>query len=314
MSNSNEVNRNAANKQATVSKILNFSCVDGPGNRLVIFLQGCNFNCKNCHNPHTIGMCDSCGECIAHCPTQALSLVKSDCLHEPHDLAGAKEKVRLQWNADLCTECDTCLAVCPKQSTPKTQQYSVAEMLAVIRKNSLFITGITVTGGEATLQLPFIIALFAAVKVAPDLRHLTCMVDSNGSLSAAGWEKLMPFIDGAMIDLKAWQQATHRWITGRDHHRVFRSLALLAQHDKLYEVRLLHIPGITDFDTDIDALAGYLTQLPAATRIKLNAFQQHGVTGEASEWKPCSEADMQQLADKLSLCGIEKLILPSVYL
>ncbi len=256
-------------------------------------------------------MCDSCGECIAHCPAQALSLVADDC---SDGLEDSKEKVRLQWNAELCTECDTCLAVCPRQSTPKTQQYSVDEMLAVIRKNSLFITGITVTGGEATLQLPFIIALFSAIKAAQDLRHLTCMVDSNGSLSNAGWEKLLPFIDGAMIDLKAWQQATHRWITGRDHHRVFRSLELLAQHNKLYEVRLLHIPGITDFDTDIDALAGYLTKLPAVTRIKLNAFQQHGVTGEASEWGTCSEADVQQLAGQLRLRGVEKLILPSVYL
>lgn len=318
--NSKAENSNAKNRQATVSNILNFSCVDGPGNRLVIFLQGCNFSCKNCHNPHTIGMCDSCGECIAHCPTQALSLVGNDCLyelyepHDSHDLAGSKGNARLQWNADLCTACDTCLAVCPRQSSPKTQQYSVDEMLTVIRKNSLFITGITVTGGEATLQLAFIIALFTAVKSAEDLQHLTCMVDSNGSLSDAGWEKLLPVIDGAMIDLKAWQQATHLWITGRDHHRVFRSLALLAQHDKLYEVRLLHIPGITDFDIDIDALAGYLTELPETTRIRLNAFQHHGVTGVASEWKTCSEADMQQLAGQLLQRGVEKLILPSVYL
>ncbi len=31
---------------ATVSKILNYSCVDGPGNRMVLFLQGCNYRCK----------------------------------------------------------------------------------------------------------------------------------------------------------------------------------------------------------------------------------------------------------------------------
>ncbi len=300
----------AQHRKAIVSKILNFSCVDGPGNRLVIFLQGCNFSCKNCHNPHTIGVCDDCGDCIAHCPAQALSWAEPGDSDSSHNTANC----RVQWDAALCTECDTCLAVCPRQSTPKTRQYSVAEMLALIRKNNLFINGITVTGGEATLQLSFIVELFTAIKAASDLQHLTCMVDSNGSLSEAGWTKLLPVMDGAMIDLKAWQQSTHQWITGRDNHRVFRSLTLLAQYNKLQEVRLLHIPTITDFDTEIDALAGYLKQLPAATRIRLNAFQQHGVTGEATSWQSCSEADIQQLADQLTQRGVEPLILPAVYL
>ncbi len=32
--------------------ILNDSIVDGPGMRLVVFLQGCKWNCEGCHNPH----------------------------------------------------------------------------------------------------------------------------------------------------------------------------------------------------------------------------------------------------------------------
>ena len=42
-------------RKGTVSRWLPFSCVDGPGNRLVLFLQGCNFRCPGCHNPHTMG-------------------------------------------------------------------------------------------------------------------------------------------------------------------------------------------------------------------------------------------------------------------
>jgi pyruvate-formate lyase-activating enzyme len=37
-----------------VADTITFSNVDGPGNRFVVFLQGCNFDCLACHNPQTI--------------------------------------------------------------------------------------------------------------------------------------------------------------------------------------------------------------------------------------------------------------------
>lgn len=284
--------------QATVSKVLTFSCVDGPGNRLVIFLQGCNFNCLNCHNPHTIDLCDHCGDCVAACPENALSI----------------QQQKIHWQPSLCTQCDACIEICPRQSTPKTKQYTVEQMLTLIRSHSPFLSGITVTGGEATMQLPFIVALFSAVKQDTATKHLSCMVDSNGSLSNSGWQKLLPVIDGAMIDLKAWQKETHLRLTNRENSKVIRSIELLEEQKKLYEIRLLLIPDQTDLQSEVEALAQFLAKRSDNVRVKINAFQQHGVTGEAENWPSCSKETVEQFAQQLEQRGVTNLILPSVYL
>lgn len=44
-----------------VADTIEFSNVDGPGNRFVVFLQGCTFDCLACHNPYTINPCVDCG-------------------------------------------------------------------------------------------------------------------------------------------------------------------------------------------------------------------------------------------------------------
>ena len=109
-----------------VSKILTFSCVDGPGNRLVIFLQGCNFNCKNCHNPHTISHCNHGGECVSSCPANALS----------------KENNIVKWQPELCDQCDLCLTACPINANPMTKSYPVSEIITLLHKNNAFLSGV----------------------------------------------------------------------------------------------------------------------------------------------------------------------------
>lgn len=40
-----------------LADVIPFSWVDGPGNRFVVFTQGCPFDCIACHNPETIDPC-----------------------------------------------------------------------------------------------------------------------------------------------------------------------------------------------------------------------------------------------------------------
>lgn len=270
----------APNKDlALISRILTFSCVDGPGNRLVIFFQGCNFNCLNCHNPHTINHCNHCGDCVLECPTQALK---------------KNENQKVIWDKTKCIHCDKCLEVCPHNSNPKIETYHLEDILNLIRKNHIFLNGITVSGGESTLHLPFVIALFKKIKSDPELNHLTCFIDSNGHLSTQGWQRVLPYTDGVMIDLKSWQQETHLWITGKNNHRVIQSIQLLAHAEKLHELRLLHIPNRSDLLIEIEAIIQLIQSLPKDVIIRLNAFQHHGVKGEALKWDKCSKEEIEQ--------------------
>lgn len=284
-------------RTATVSRWLPFSCVDGPGNRLVLFLQGCNFRCPGCHNPHTIGLCDHCGDCVPGCPSGALTLIDG----------------RVRWQASLCTHCDRCLDACPRSASPKTHQMSVAEVLVLLRRYGPLLTGITVSGGEATTQLPFVVALFAAIKAAPDLAHLTCLLDSNGSLGETGWQRLLPVLDGAMIDLKGWRESVHHSLTGQGRERVLASLQLLARAGKLAELRLLQVPGRSDFldaGGELDAgLAAFLQTL-GPVPIRLNGFRHHGVRGEAMGWQEAAMEELDRLSNALKVKGFGPISLP----
>ena len=289
-------------RTATVSRWLPFSCVDGPGNRLVLFLQGCNFRCPGCHNPHTIGLCDHCGDCVPGCPSGALTLVE-----------GRPGESRVRWQASLCTHCDRCLDACPRSASPKTHQMSVAEVLVLLRRYGPLLTGITVSGGEATTQLPFVVALFAAIKAAPDLTHLSCLLDSNGSLGEAGWQRLLPVLDGAMIDLKGWRDSVHHALTGQGRERVLASLQLLARVGKLAELRLLHVPGRTDFiDADGKLEAGLVSFLQSLgpVPIRLNGFRHHGVRGEALAWQEAAMDELDGLSNALKVKGFGPISLP----
>ncbi|MGL6336655.1 YjjW family glycine radical enzyme activase [Aeromonas jandaei] len=263
----------------------------------MLFLQGCNFSCPGCHNPHTIGLCDDCGDCLAVCPSGALTMSEG----------------KVHWQEALCTDCDACLEACPRSANPKTTTMTVADVLALLRRYGPLLSGITVSGGEATTRLPFVAALFRAIKEAPDLAHLSCLLDSNGSLAETGWQRLLPQLDGAMIDLKGWRDSVHLSLTGYGRERVLASLRLLASHGKLAELRLLHVPGRSDF---LDAegrldrgLADFLRQL-GAVPIRLNGFRHHGVKGDATRWPEATRDELEHLASRLREAGLGPVTLP----
>ncbi|WP_093152202.1 YjjW family glycine radical enzyme activase [Aliiruegeria lutimaris] len=284
--------------KATVSKLLSFSCVDGPGSRMVLFLQGCNFSCATCHNPHTMALCNDCGDCVAACHAGSLSLVNG----------------HIHFDPAACDQCDECLRVCPIHANPMVQHMDLPEVLERLRRDSVFLDGITVSGGEATVQLKFVTALFKAIKQDQSLAQLTCLIDSNGHLGPAGWKQVLPWTDGVMLDIKAMDPETHMRLTGRNNGKVLESARYLHEAGRLEELRLLVIPGLTDSVAEISALATFIKTLDPATPLRLNAFQHHGVAGPARDWPAADRACVERVAAMLEGAGLSAITKPAVYL
>ena len=210
--------------RAPVNKIIPFSNVDGPGNRMSIFFQGCPFNCRFCHNPETIHLCQSCGDCVKSCPVGALSF----------DAEG-----KVVWNPAVCVQCDTCIKVCPHDASPKIRWMTVEEVLAEVRRALPYIVGVTTSGGECTLQNEFLIELFSEVRKLGK----TCLIDSNGSFDFAADPRVLEVSEGVMLDVKAVEKNWSDALISFPRDMVLKNLDYLLQAGKLYEVRTLIFPN-----------------------------------------------------------------------
>ena len=107
----------------------------------------------------------------------------------------------------------------------------------------------------------------------------------------------------------------HLALTGRGRERVLVSLQLLAQAGKLAEVRLLMVPGRSDFLDATGALEEALTTFLLSlgpVPIRLNSFRHHGVRGEALSWPEAGSADLTVLANALKAKGFGSVMLPAI--
>jgi len=183
----------------------------------------------------------------------------------------------------------------------------VEELVAEIRPLAPFLSGITVTGGEPTLQLKGLVALFTAIKSDNELHGQTTLLDTNGTLSRHGWEQLLPVLDGAMVDLKAADRELHRRLTGTGNQRVKESIRFLAEAGKLAEVRLLVVEGVTDTDDELEAWGRFVGGVDADTPLRLMAFRHGGIRPEAQQWPETSPEAMDRVRHELTDLGLTRV-------
>ena len=273
--------------KAVVNKIIPFSNVDGPGNRLAIFFQGCNINCLYCHNSETIKKCIHCLECVPGCPTGAIKAVND----------------QVVFDEKLCTECDQCIKTCKYSSSPRTKEYSVDKLFKYIDGFKAFIRGITVSGGEPTLNADFITELFKKVKPL----GLTCFVDTNSFFDKMQIAELIEETDKFMMDIKDIDQIETLCGTTMKHN--IDNLKYLLQKNKVYEVRTVITMDYMDVVNTLQTVALIIKDYPEVI-YKLIRVHNTGLREEQKEklkGSIPSEEYVRKLAEQVKEIGVQKI-------
>lgn len=248
-------------KIAPINKIIPFSNVDGPSNRMAIFFQGCQFNCRFCHNPETINACIHCGKCVETCPTKALDIINNIVI----------------WNKELCVNCDTCIKTCTNNSSPKITYMDSDRLLEEIKRVAPYIEGITLSGGECTIHKDFIIELLPKVKEL----GLTTLLDSNGSLDFELNKEILEYCDGVMLDVKAVDKEFSDWLINYPNDIVLKDLEYLLNVNKLYEVRSIIFPNK---DKENEETISYVSNtIKDKCLYKIIRYRQFGVREKQQE-------------------------------
>ena len=276
---------------ADINKIIPFSSVDGPGNRTAIFLQGCNFNCKYCHNPETRNLCINCMDCVPVCPADALS-----------DKDG-----KVIFAAEKCIACDNCIKVCKHGATPRIVRMTSKETFEKICENVPFIRGVTFSGGECTLYPDFIREVFVLCKQI----GLGTMIDSNGSIDFKNFSDLLEVCDGVMLDIKAYDYNEHIKVTDVGNDIVLKNAKYLASMGKLFEVRTVVVPELFDFRKTVDNVSKELAPFLKISNIryKIISYRKNGVRKEYRDYKSPTNEEMNEAGEIAIKNGFSDIVL-----
>lgn len=230
----------------TVFDIKEFSVHDGPGVRTTVFMKGCPLSCRWCHNPEGLSREPEIMVRTARC--RGCGLCKMPCTHED------------------CKSYDRCLHACPDGLVSVVgRKWEADELAKKLLENADFMEtsggGVTVSGGEPTLQADFVCELFDR------LSEVHRAVETCGYCSEETFLRVTRRVELVMMDIKLADPALHKRWCGVSNEPILKNLTQLKNSGKPHIIRVPLIPHITDTYENlsaISALAGdsYVELLP----------------------------------------------------
>lgn len=220
-----------------ILNIKRFEIHDGDGLRTTLFLKGCPLRCKWCHNPESLSpkaelgfyadKCVSCGDCVSVCAAGAHKI--SDGVHT--------------FDREKCIACGKCEDECTFGALIfYGESASPSDILPKLLEDKEFYDnsggGVTLSGGEPLMQADFTAELLKLLKengvnTAVD----TCLFASRESL-----EKVAPYTDTFLVDVKAIDRDVHKALTGQYNDIILDNIRYLDSIGKPMEIRIPYVP------------------------------------------------------------------------
>ncbi len=224
-----------------ISGIKRMEIHDGDGLRTTVFFKGCPLKCIWCHNPESISF--------------------------EKQIAFYKEK---------CIGC----GMCRNEKTEKTakncpadaqilygREYEVDEMISEVLKDEMFFKngdgGVTLSGGECLAQSVF--AVETAKKLAK--KNISVYVDTCGFVSRKVFDRIIPYTDKFLYDIKAIDEDVHKKCTGQENSIILDNLKYLSEKGCSIEIRYPFVKGYND--NQCEKIGEFLKNLNGITKVKV---------------------------------------------
>lgn len=162
------------------------------------------------------------------------------------------------------------------QITECGKEYTVDEVMKVVCKDKRFYErsggGVTFSGGEPMLQIDFLSEILKECQK----NGIHTAVDTAGHVPFAYFERILPYTDLFLYDVKCADSETHKRYTGVENELILENLCALLKMDKRVWVRVPVIPTVNDSEAELERIKDLIATCGTPERIELLPYHAMG--------------------------------------
>ena len=153
------------------------------------------------------------------------------------------------------------------------KEYSSQELAGLLERQRRIITtgegGVTFSGGEPLMQADFV------AEVIDLLGDFHVLLDTSGFGGEQDFRLLLERVNLVYYDLKLIDPQTHLRYTGRDNELILQNLQLMSVSGVPFVIRVPLVPGVTDTNDNLTAIARTVKDLPGMLRVDLLPYNRN---------------------------------------